>query len=189
MLKSYKTRHLSKMITTLSCIIYITKIIFSLGKSPTKIRPLNPCIAREVIDEEGWLHTGDIGLWAPGGRLKIIDRKKNIFKLAQGEYIAPEKIEYVYVKSKYVAQCFVYGDSFNSSLVVVVSVDPDMLKAFAAKEGIKVKTIVVFLEQLCNDPRARTAVLADMDAIGKEAQVTYFFFLFLINPHLLILSN
>ncbi|KAI3788752.1 hypothetical protein L2E82_01526 [Cichorium intybus] len=127
---------------------------------------------REVIDEEGWLHTGDIGLWAPGGRLKIIDRKKNIFKLAQGEYIAPEKIENVYVKSKFVAQCFVYGDSFNSSLVAIVCVDPDMLKAFAVQNGIKFES----LEQLCNDQRARTAVLADMDAIGKEAQLRGFEF-------------
>ncbi|KAI3715462.1 hypothetical protein L6452_22445 [Arctium lappa] len=127
---------------------------------------------REVLDEEGWLHTGDIGLWSPGGRLKIIDRKKNIFKLAQGEYIAPEKIENVYAKSKFVAQCFVYGDSFNSCLVAIVSVDPDMLKAWAAKEGIKFESF----EQLCNDPRARTAVLADMDAIGKEAQLRGFEF-------------
>ncbi|KAJ9538496.1 hypothetical protein OSB04_031229 [Centaurea solstitialis] len=127
---------------------------------------------REVIDEEGWLHTGDIGLWLPAGRLKIIDRKKNIFKLAQGEYIAPEKIENVYVKSKYVAQCFVHGDSFNSCLVAIVSVDPDMLKAWAAKEGIKFES----LEQLCNDQRARKAVLADMDAIGKEAQLRGFEF-------------
>ncbi|KAF5800110.1 putative long-chain-fatty-acid--CoA ligase [Helianthus annuus] len=125
---------------------------------------------REVIDEEVWLHTGDIGLWSPGGRLKIIDRKKNIFKLAQGEYIAPEKIESVYAKCNFVAQCFVYGDSFNSSLVAIVCVDPDMLKAWAAKEGIKFES----LEQLCNDPRARKVVLADMDAVGKEAQITFF---------------
>ncbi|XP_044500080.1 long chain acyl-CoA synthetase 6, peroxisomal-like isoform X2 [Mangifera indica] len=127
---------------------------------------------KEVIDEGGWLHTGDIGLWLPGGRLKIIDRKKNIFKLAQGEYIAPEKIENVYAKCKFVAQCFVYGDSLNSSLVAIVSVDQDVLKAWAASEGIKYKD----LGQLCNDPRTKAAVLADMDAIGREAQLRGFEF-------------
>ncbi|CAI0551283.1 unnamed protein product [Linum tenue] len=126
----------------------------------------------EVIDEDGWLHTGDIGLWLDGGRLKIVDRKKNIFKLAQGEYIAPEKIENVYTKSRFVGQCFVYGDSFNSSLVAIVSVDPDVLTEWATSQGIKADD----LGRLCNDLRARAAVLADMDSIGREAQLRGFEF-------------
>uniref|UniRef100_A0A1J3FDR2 Long-chain-fatty-acid--CoA ligase n=1 Tax=Noccaea caerulescens TaxID=107243 RepID=A0A1J3FDR2_NOCCA len=127
---------------------------------------------REIIDVDGWLHTGDIGLWLPGGRLKIIDRKKNIFKLAQGEYIAPEKIENVYAKCKFVSQCFIHGDSFNSHLVAVVSVDPDVMKDWAASQGIKYE----HLGELCNDRRVRKAVLSEMDNVGREARLRGFEF-------------
>lgn len=67
----------------------------------------------EAIDEYGWHHTGDVGMWLPNGTLKIIDRRKHIFKLSQGEYIVPEKIEAIYVKCQYVLQCFVYGESLK----------------------------------------------------------------------------
>mmetsp|Transcript_17807 Transcript_17807/g.12758 ORF Transcript_17807/g.12758 Transcript_17807/m.12758 type:complete len:151 (-) Transcript_17807:402-854(-) len=51
---------------------------------------------KELFDEEGYVNSGDIALVLPNGAVKIIDRVKNIFKLAQGEYISPEKIENIY---------------------------------------------------------------------------------------------
>lgn len=52
--------------------------------------------------------------------VKIIDRKKNIFKLAQGEYIAPDKIENVYLKTKGIDEILIYGDSLKAYLVGIV---------------------------------------------------------------------
>lgn len=61
---------------------------------------------------------GDIGQWNPNGTLKIIDRKKHIFKLSQGEYIVPEKIENIYIKSQFVEQVFVHGESLKVRLKI-----------------------------------------------------------------------
>ena len=62
--------------------------------------------------EDGWFLTGDVAQVYPNGSIKIIDRSKNIFKLSQGEYIAPEKIEQIFTLSPMISQAFIYGDSF-----------------------------------------------------------------------------
>jgi len=74
----------------------------------------------EVMDTGGWFSTGDIGRINPNGTMSIIDRKKNIFKLSQGEYIAVEKVENQYSKSASLNQLWVYGNSHKSFVVAVV---------------------------------------------------------------------
>mmetsp|Transcript_9579 Transcript_9579/g.16087 ORF Transcript_9579/g.16087 Transcript_9579/m.16087 type:complete len:158 (-) Transcript_9579:462-935(-) len=56
----------------------------------------NKALTEEVRDEHGWVRTGDVGSICEQNKLKIVDRAKNIFKLSQGEYIVPEKLERAY---------------------------------------------------------------------------------------------
>ncbi|RIJ49141.1 long-chain fatty acid--CoA ligase [Maribellus luteus] len=78
-----------------------------------------PDLTAEVIDEEGWFHTGDIGILEEGKFLKITDRKKEIFKLSGGKYIAPQMIENKLKSSTLIEQVMVIGanEKFASALI------------------------------------------------------------------------
>ncbi len=75
---------------------------------------------KETIEPDGWLHTGDIGEMVDGIYLKITDRKKEIFKMSNGKYIAPQAIENKFKESFFIEQIYVFGENqkFASALIV-----------------------------------------------------------------------
>lgn len=73
------------------------------GTSVTSGYYKRPDKTAEAFDKDGWFKTGDVALIYPNGSAKIIDRSKNIFKLSQGEYIAPEKVENIFTLSQNIA--------------------------------------------------------------------------------------
>ena len=113
-----------------------------------------PDVTAECLTDDGWFMTGDVGEWQDDGSLRIIDRKKNLFKLAQGEYIRPEHIENVYKQSKYVGAIYVHGDSLHSHLVAIVVPNPDAYPGRAKSE-------------LAKDPKVEKDVLRGMQEVGK----------------------
>jgi len=126
---------------------------------------------KEAIDEDGWLLTGDICQLNPNGSIKIIDRKKNIFKLSFGEYIAPEKLENIIKLCKSVSEIFIYGDSFESFLVAVIVPDMKVLKEMAEANGIKEG-----LEEMLHDKKIKMLVLNEMKAAGVAKKLSSFEF-------------
>ena len=82
----------------------------------------NSTETKKLFDEDGWLHSADLCtiLTDKGNAIKIIDRAKNLFKLNQGEYIAPDRVQMILVKSKYINQIFIYGESQFSYLVALI---------------------------------------------------------------------
>ena len=80
----------------------------------------NPVATAEVIDADGWFHTGDIGVLVQNKYLKITDRKKEIFKTAGGKYIAPGVMENKFKESKFIEQIVVIGENerFPAALIV-----------------------------------------------------------------------
>eukprot|EP00397_Hematodinium_sp_SG-2012_P013735 GEMP01013956.1.p1 GENE.GEMP01013956.1~~GEMP01013956.1.p1 ORF type:complete len:573 (+),score=115.09 GEMP01013956.1:442-2160(+) len=124
----------------------------------------------EAVDADGWLHTGDIGILLPDGRLKLVDRKKNIFKLAQGEYVAVEKIENLLLQSPFVMQIFVHGDSLKTCLVMIVILDPDYTNAWALQNGKGGKS----LSELTTDPDLRAIVMKTTNDLAHQHKLAGF---------------
>jgi long-chain acyl-CoA synthetase len=128
----------------------------------------DPEKTKETVDEEGWLHSGDIGLWTSQGQLQIVDRKKNIFKLSQGEYVAPEKIENVIIQSLLVAQAFVYGDSLQSALIAIIVPDEEPLRSLLASHQSLAAFAKASLNDICQNKEINKILMAEISKVAKK---------------------
>lgn len=95
----------------------------------------DPEATRMAIDSDGFLHTGDIGRLVDGQYLQITDRKKEIFKLSLGKYVAPQVIENLLKESQYIQNCFVFGENQKFASAIIIP-DFDHLSHWAAEKGI-----------------------------------------------------
>lgn len=123
-----------------------------------------------TIDDDGWLHTGDVGriVFADQG-LKIIDRVKEIFKLAQGEYIAPSKLEGAYALSPYVEQILIHGDSHHTFIVAIIFPSRLKLKLFLVEKGIlKDSDQLEAVDAHFNSTTVQDELRASFNKIAKE---------------------
>lgn len=92
----------------------------------------------EAVTEDGWLKTGDVGMMSATTKaVSIIDRKKNIFKLQQGEYVAAEKVENFYMKGLYLAQIFIHGESTETFCICIGVPNKKALQELASSKGIE----------------------------------------------------
>jgi long-chain acyl-CoA synthetase len=94
-----------------------------------------PDLTAEVIDQDGWLHTGDIGEFVQGKFLKITDRKKEMFKTSNGKYVAPQPLESKLSESPLVEQVMVVGEGEKFAAALLVPAFAE-LRAWAKSRGI-----------------------------------------------------
>ena len=125
-----------------------------------------PDATKETIDAEGWLHTGDIGELDSDGYLKITDRKKELIKTAGGKYIAPQPIEGMVKRNKFVANAVLYGDRRKFPIILVVP-NFDNLERWAAERALSYGTRAELLELADVQAKMEREVMGTLRDLAK----------------------
>ena len=122
-----------------------------------------PELTAQAIDTDGWMHTGDVGEIVEGRFLKITDRKKEIFKLSSGKYIAPQLIENKFKESFFIEQAMVIGENqkFASALVVP---NFQFLHEWCSRHGIKYRDN----RELITNPKVVQRYQREINEINKK---------------------
>jgi long-chain acyl-CoA synthetase len=123
-----------------------------------------PDATAEALDEDGWLHTGDVGEIDADGYLRITDRKKDMFKTSQGKYVAPSGID---AKFKglcpYVSELLVYGEA-KPYCVALVSLDNEAITDWAGTQGLAGNSFA----EIARDEKTQQLIAGYIDELNLE---------------------
>jgi len=122
-----------------------------------------PDLSDEVIDKDGFFHTGDIGEWVDGQYLRITDRKKEIFKTAGGKYIAPQILENKFKESPYIEQMIVIGENERFPAALILPNYP-ALSAWCTRSGIAYTNNL----EMITDQRVIDKIQSVIDHFNKD---------------------
>jgi len=138
-----------------------------LVKGPTVMRGYwqHEEATREVLDPDGWFHTGDIGDFDPEGFLRITDRKKDIIVTAGGKNVSPQNIENLMKQSAWVSQAMVHGDK-RPYLVALVTLNVETAVRFARERGMP--TDGIGIEAIARHADVQAAVQREIDAVNAR---------------------
>ena len=122
-----------------------------------------PELTKEVIDEDGWFHTGDMGELNQFNQLRITGRIKSLFKTSGGKYINPDMIEAKFSSSKLIEQILVVGENqkFAGALIIPSFTD---LKAWCAEKNIPYTTN----EEMIRNPEVLKRYVAEINELNKS---------------------
>ena len=124
----------------------------------------------ELIDEDGWLHTGDIGSLDDAGFLSVVDRKKELIITSGGENISPAAIENLLVAHPLIGQALSYGDQ-RPYVVALLTLDGDVAPAWARARGIEASSLAELADQPAVLAAVEEAVTAANQRLARVQQV------------------
>ena len=129
-----------------------------------------PDLTAEVMTEDGWFRTGDIGEILDGGYLRITDRKKEIFKTSGGKYIAPQNMENVFKESPFIEQCMVAGEN-EKFPVLLVQANFEFLKNWCKVKNIDYTTDEKIIQNQMVIDRIQKEIDLKNESFAKWEQV------------------
>lgn len=134
-------------------------------KSPAVAREYykNEKETREAFTDDGYFRTGDIGKWTANGHLKLIDRRKNLVKTLNGEYIAIEKLESIYRSNKYILNLCVYADEQRVKPIAIIVPNPAAIHTLAKELDVD------HHEDVAHDPKLKQAIQKSIIQTGQES--------------------